>query len=83
MSSLTGTLPLARLALRLDRVRLTVWVLGLAVMPMVLGGIVQWLWARQNAEQKETFCIPLASGFIAGEALLVLAFAIIAMLTLK
>ena len=34
MSSLTGTLALARLALRLDRVRLTVWVLGLAVLPM-------------------------------------------------
>ena len=34
MSSLTGTRTLARLALRLDRVRLTVWVLGLAVMPM-------------------------------------------------
>ncbi|MFU8850450.1 ABC transporter permease [Micromonospora sp. SL1-18] len=34
MNSLTGTYALMRLALRLDRVRLTVWVLGLAVMPM-------------------------------------------------
>ncbi|HTJ32339.1 MAG TPA: ABC transporter permease [Dactylosporangium sp.] len=34
MTSLTGTRALTRLALRLDRVRLTVWVLGLAVMPM-------------------------------------------------
>jgi ABC-2 type transport system permease protein len=34
VTSLTGTRALARLALRLDRVRLTVWVLGLAVMPM-------------------------------------------------
>jgi ABC-2 type transport system permease protein len=34
MNSLTGTRALTRLALRLDRVRLTVWVLGLAVMPM-------------------------------------------------
>ncbi|MER5338361.1 ABC transporter permease [Micromonospora sp. NPDC002717] len=34
MNSLTGTRALVRLALRLDRVRLTVWVLGLAVMPM-------------------------------------------------
>jgi len=34
MSPLTGTPALVRLALRLDRVRLTVWVLGLAVMPM-------------------------------------------------
>jgi len=34
VNSLTGTRALARLALRLDRVRLTVWVLLLAVMPM-------------------------------------------------
>ena len=34
MNSLTGTRALARLALRLDRVRLTIWVLGLAVLPM-------------------------------------------------
>jgi ABC-2 type transport system permease protein len=34
VNSLTGTRALIRLALRLDRVRLTVWVLGLAVMPM-------------------------------------------------
>jgi polyether ionophore transport system permease protein len=34
VDSLTGTWALARLALRLDRVRLTIWVLGLAVMPM-------------------------------------------------
>jgi ABC-2 type transport system permease protein len=34
MTSLTGTRALIRLALRLDRVRLSVWVLGLAVMPM-------------------------------------------------
>ncbi|GAA4261903.1 ABC transporter permease [Dactylosporangium darangshiense] len=34
MTSLTGTRALTRLALRLDRVRLTIWVLGLAVMPM-------------------------------------------------
>ncbi|MDT4992119.1 MAG: polyether ionophore transport system permease protein [Actinoplanes sp.] len=34
MNTLTGTRALARLALRLDRVRLTVWVLGIAVMPM-------------------------------------------------
>jgi ABC-2 type transport system permease protein len=34
VNSLTGTRALARLALRLDRVRLTVCVLGLAVLPM-------------------------------------------------
>ncbi|GAA3343876.1 exporter of polyketide antibiotics [Amorphoplanes nipponensis] len=34
MNALTGTRTLARLALRLDRVRLTAWILGLSVMPM-------------------------------------------------
>ncbi|MFI5909710.1 ABC transporter permease [Dactylosporangium sp. NPDC051541] len=34
MSAFIGTAALARLALRLDRVRLPIWVLGLAVMPM-------------------------------------------------
>jgi ABC-2 type transport system permease protein len=34
VNTLTGTRALVRLALRLDRVRLTVWVLGPAVMPM-------------------------------------------------
>ncbi|GAB1639845.1 ABC transporter permease [Krasilnikovia sp. MM14-A1259] len=34
MNTLTGTRILVRLALRLDRVRLTVWIIGLAVMPM-------------------------------------------------
>jgi len=33
VNSLTGTRALVRLALRLDRVRLTVWVVGLSVMP--------------------------------------------------
>jgi ABC-2 type transport system permease protein len=34
VNALTGTGALVRLALRLDRVRLTIWVLGLSVMPM-------------------------------------------------
>ena len=56
---------------------------GLAVMPMVLGGIAQWLWSRANPTQEDTYRLPLASGFIAGEALLVLAFAILAMVSAK
>jgi uncharacterized oligopeptide transporter (OPT) family protein len=54
---------------------------GLAVMPMVLGGLCQWLWSKTNAPQEAKFGLPLASGFIAGEALLVLVLAIIAMVT--
>jgi uncharacterized oligopeptide transporter (OPT) family protein len=53
---------------------------GISVMPMVAGGIFQWLWAKADATSEEKFCLPLASGFISGEALVVLVFAIQAML---
>ena len=53
---------------------------GVSVMPMVAGGLCQWVWAKANAKSEEKFCLPLASGFIAGEALVVLVFAIQAML---
>lgn len=52
---------------------------GVAVMPMVVGGVCQWLWSRSHRESEHRFNLPLASGFIAGEALLVLGFALIAM----
>ncbi len=53
---------------------------GVSVMPMVAGGLCQWLWAKTSSKSEEKFCLPLASGFIAGEALVVLVFAIEAML---
>lgn len=53
---------------------------GVSVMPMVLGGICQWLWAKTDAKSEEKYNLPLASGFIAGEALVVLVFAIQAMI---
>jgi len=56
---------------------------GFAVMPMVLGGICQWLWARSHPKSEKTYSLPLASGFIAGEALVVLAIALAAMMGLK
>ncbi|MFN0152681.1 MAG: OPT family oligopeptide transporter [bacterium] len=56
---------------------------GLAVMPMVLGGVCQWVWAKSQPASEEKFSLPLASGFIAGEALLVLVFAIAAMAGVK
>lgn len=48
---------------------------GLAVMPMVLGGVCQWLWSRSSPRSEETYCVPLASGLIVGEALLAFLFA--------
>ncbi len=53
---------------------------GISVMPMVVGGLCQWLWSKIAAESEGKFCLPLSSGFISGEALVVLVFAIQAML---
>ena len=52
---------------------------GLSVMPMVIGGVCQMMWARFAPKSEDTYNLPIASGFIAGEALLVLVFALIAM----
>jgi uncharacterized oligopeptide transporter (OPT) family protein len=49
---------------------------GVSIMPMVLGGICQWVWSKVDARGEEAYCLPLASGFISGEALVVLVFAI-------
>ncbi|MFL5309112.1 MAG: OPT/YSL family transporter [Myxococcales bacterium] len=51
---------------------------GYSIMPIVLGGVASWLWSRSAPESERTYRIPLASGFIAGEALLVLAFSVAA-----
>ncbi|GID27703.1 ABC transporter permease [Paractinoplanes brasiliensis] len=48
MNALTGTRALIGLALRLDRVRLTVWVLGLAVMPMATAANYFKLYPKQS-----------------------------------
>jgi uncharacterized oligopeptide transporter (OPT) family protein len=53
---------------------------GISVMPMVAGGICQWVWAKAAARSEGKFCLPLASGFISGEALVVPVFAIQAMI---
>ncbi|MSP72254.1 MAG: peptide transporter [Myxococcales bacterium] len=52
---------------------------GLAVMPMLLGGIAQFIWLKTRPETEGKFNLPLASGFVAGEALVVLVLALGAM----
>lgn len=51
---------------------------GVAMLPMVLGGIAQAIWAKVSPKHEEAFSTPLASGFIAGEALVSVILAIIA-----
>lgn len=45
---------------------------GYAVIPMVAGGIIQALWKRLAPKSEEVYNTPLASGFITGEALVLL-----------
>ncbi|HYG66220.1 MAG TPA: OPT/YSL family transporter [Anaeromyxobacteraceae bacterium] len=51
---------------------------GYAVVPMFVGGLVQWLWARSSPKTEATYNTPLASGFITGEAIVVLFIALYA-----
>jgi uncharacterized oligopeptide transporter (OPT) family protein len=49
---------------------------GLAVFPMVVGGVGQAVWRRLSPRTEAIYEVPLASGFITGEALLLLALAV-------
>lgn len=42
------------------------------VLPMVLGGLIQWGWSKARPRQEAELNTPLASGFIVGEAMLAL-----------
>lgn len=49
------------------------------VLPMVIGAYIQLVWNRTNPKQEEANNTPLASGFIVGEALIVLVVASLVM----
>jgi uncharacterized oligopeptide transporter (OPT) family protein len=51
---------------------------GYATLPMVLGGVTWALWVKRSPKTEAVYNMPVASGFIAGEALVVLVIAIIA-----
>ncbi len=51
---------------------------GFAVIPMVIGGLVQEGWKRVSPTSEEVYDTPLASGFITGEALVLLFLAALA-----
>jgi uncharacterized oligopeptide transporter (OPT) family protein len=53
---------------------------GVYVLPMVIGGVTQALWKRFAPKSEDAYCTPLASGFIAGEALVGVGLAIAALL---
>jgi uncharacterized oligopeptide transporter (OPT) family protein len=49
---------------------------GFAIFPMVVGGIVQAIWKRVSPRTEDVYNVPLASGFITGEALVLLLLAL-------
>ena len=51
---------------------------GFAIIPMVAGGVIQAIWLRASPRTEATYSMPLASGFITGEALVVLVFSVLA-----
>lgn len=48
------------------------------LMTFILGGVAQFFWARTSPKSEEDFRIPLASGLIAGEAILAVVLALLA-----
>jgi putative OPT family oligopeptide transporter len=48
---------------------------GFVVVPMMVGGIVQYVWQKVWPRSEEVYTTPLASGFITGEALVLLVLA--------
>jgi putative OPT family oligopeptide transporter len=48
------------------------------IITFVLGGVAQLIWSKVSPKTEEDFRIPLASGLIAGEAILAVVFAILA-----
>jgi uncharacterized oligopeptide transporter (OPT) family protein len=49
---------------------------GATIVAMFIGGLVDLIWRRGNPEQADVYSIPLASGLIAGEAILAVVLAI-------
>lgn len=48
------------------------------LMTFILGGVGQYVWAKVSPETEEAYRIPLASGLIAGEAIVAVVLAILA-----
>jgi uncharacterized oligopeptide transporter (OPT) family protein len=47
-------------------------------MTFILGGVGQFVWAKASPKAEQEFRVPLASGLIAGEAILAVLLAILA-----
>ena len=48
------------------------------LLTFILGGVAQLIWARTSPETEKAYRIPLASGLIAGEAIIAVVLAVLA-----
>jgi uncharacterized oligopeptide transporter (OPT) family protein len=48
------------------------------LMTFIMGGVIQLIWARVSPATEEKYRVPLASGLIAGEAIIAVVLAIMA-----
>jgi OPT family oligopeptide transporter len=47
------------------------WVIPFAnALSFMIGAVVAWLWSKINASTNDKYCIPIASGLVAGESLI-------------
>jgi uncharacterized oligopeptide transporter (OPT) family protein len=52
---------------------------GMVVLPMVAGGLARALWRRGAPASEASFAVPLASGLLAGEAVVAIVLPLLAL----
>ncbi len=80
MTVLEGKPKLARWVPSPTAIGLGMLIPGFAVVPIAIGAVLQAVWQKVSRGTEEVYNIPLASGFITGEALVLLVLAAVAAL---
>jgi uncharacterized oligopeptide transporter (OPT) family protein len=78
MTVLEGNPKLSRWVPSPTAIGLGMLIPGFAVIPIAIGGVAQAVWQKVSRKTEEVYNIPLASGFITGEALVLLVLAAVA-----
>jgi uncharacterized oligopeptide transporter (OPT) family protein len=78
MTVLEGKPKLARWVPSPTAIGLGMLIPGFAVVPIAIGAVLQAVWQKVSRGTEEVYNIPLASGFITGEALVLLVLAAVA-----
>jgi uncharacterized oligopeptide transporter (OPT) family protein len=78
MTVLEGKPKLARWVPSPTAIGLGMLIPGFAVVPIAIGAVLQAVWQKVSRGTEEVYSVPLASGFITGEALVLLVLAAVA-----